>query len=263
MKATEKLKEILLAKGYNINSFSKKFNMPYTTVKNVVERGVENTTVKTVLEICVALNISIEDLLMMTDTNYSRDERALIDVYRDLTTTSKQIILSLAQMEQRHARADEFAKQPIKILQKTRQEVDNEIRLTLSKKPDKEKSKLFKVYTQSAAAGYGNYVDDSDFDMVAVPCIPRDAEFGVRISGDSMEPQIFDRDIVFVKRQPAVDIGQVGIFILDGEAYCKQLAFANNKYFLRSFNPEYSNIPLTTQSIYTVGLVLDRYSPGG
>ena len=260
MTATEKLKAILEGNGYNINSFCRKFNMPYTTVKNVLERGVENSTVSTLMNICGVLEISIEDLLTTTDNNYTLDERALIDLYRDLTTTSKQIVMSLAQMEQRHARANEFAKRPIRILQKTKAEVDKEIKLSLENKPE-DKRQPFKVFNQSSAAGYGNYIDDSDFETVAIPSVPKGAEFGIRIKGDSMQPKILDRDIVFVKRQPSIEIGEVGIFILDGEAYCKQLAFTDNKYFLRSFNPEYSNIALTTQSIYTVGKVLGSYSP--
>jgi len=163
-------------------------------------------------------------------------------------------------MEENHIRAEEIAKRPIKILQKTKDELDREIKLALPKKSEKERNYFIKVFNQSSAAGYGNWLNDDDsFEEIAVPAIPSGAEFGVRISGDSMEPQINDGDIVFVKRQPTIDIGEIGIFIVDNEAYCKQLAFRNNQYYLHSLNNRYRDIPLSGESIYTVGLVLDCF----
>ena len=118
---------------------------------------------------------------------------------------------------------------------------------------------LLKVFRHASAAGLGNYLpDDSDdnFEMVRVPSIPYGVEFGVRISGDSMEPEIFDGDIAFVKRQPNLDIGDIGIFIYNGDSYCKQLVYKNNNYYLHSLNGKYRDIPLYGDSIYCVGKVI-------
>ena len=92
--------------------------------------------------------------------------------------------------------------------------------------------------------------------MVSVPCIPVGVEFGIRISGDSMEPTINDGDIVFVKRQPGIELGEIGIFIYDGDAYCKKLVYRDNHYYLRSVNGKYKDIPLSGDDIYCVGKVV-------
>ena len=41
--------------------------------------------------------------------------------------------------------------------------------------------------------------------------------FALKIKGASMEPRIFDGDIVIVKRQPNVENGQVAVVLINGE----------------------------------------------
>ena len=122
----------------------------------------------------------------------------------------------------------------------------------------------FKVYDQPAAAGLGNYIDAPDFTVEQYPALlaPEGAEFGVRISGDSMEPDIPNGCTVFVRPTPAVDPGDVGIFVYDGQAYCKKL-IADRKARqtkLRSINIMYSDIVVEDESrLRTLGRVLGHY----
>ena len=51
--------------------------------------------------------------------------------------------------------------------------------------------------------------------------LPEDTTFGVRISGDSMEPEFHDGQIAWVLQQESVANGEIGIFALNGEAYIK------------------------------------------
>ena len=61
-----------------------------------------------------------------------------------------------------------------------------------------------------------------DFDTIPVTDdVPQAAEFAVRIQGDSMAPYIPDASVVYVNRDPLAD-GDVGIFCVDGEMFCKQ-----------------------------------------
>ena len=120
------------------------------------------------------------------------------------------------------------------------------------------------VYQQQASAGLGSYLtDDSDTDyevmrFVATP-VSEKADFCVRIRGDSMEPKICDGDIVFVKAAPKVEPDNVGIFVYDGEAYCKRLRIDNKKgaIFLESLNKSYAPKQITQpEYLRTVGLVI-------
>ena len=74
--------------------------------------------------------------------------------------------------------------------------------------------------------------------------IPESASFGVKISGDSMEPEFKDGQIAWVLKQDMVENGEIGIFSLNGEAYIKKLQDDNNGVFLISLNEKYPPIPV-------------------
>jgi len=227
------------------------------------ENALGQPDIGTLLKLCEIYKVSGVDEMLghRPDENLlnalRQEEKDLINLYRELTINSKQIVMSVAQLELNHVHSVRQGEIPIRILQRTKEQVDADVKKNLKHRADSEK--LLKVFNQSAAAGYGNYIDDDSFEMLAVPCIPQGTEFGIRISGDSMKPEINHGDIVFVTRQSSVDVGDIGIFIYDGDAYCKQLVYKDNAYFLHSLNNRYSDIPILGDSIFSVGKVLDSY----
>ncbi len=112
------------------------------------------------------------------------------------------------------------------------------------------------VYMQPAAAGLGNYLGDNNYEELELDA-PDSADAGIRISGDSMEPVISDEEVVFVKFQPQILGDQVGIFVLNGEAYCKRLEYRAGEPYLCSFNPKYSPIRIRpSDDLRVIGKVL-------
>ena len=71
---------------------------------------------------------------------------------------------------------------------------------------------------------------------------PEDTTFGVRISGDSMEPEFHDGQIAWVLQQESVANGEIGIFSLNGEAYIKKLQNDKGGIFLISLNEKHAPI---------------------
>lgn len=95
-------------------------------------------------------------------------------------------------------------------------------------KPQPALSKIIKfvempVSNLAVSAGTGEFLDEGNFEMVSFPesSIPAGAEFGIRVSGDSMEPVYHDGQIVWVQQCDRVPVGMVGIFVYDGEGYIK------------------------------------------
>lgn len=79
------------------------------------------------------------------------------------------------------------------------------------------------VSTLLVAAGTGNFLDDDNFELISFPAssVPANADFGVRVSGDSMEPVYHDGQIVWVEQCDELRNGEVGIFIYDNAGYIK------------------------------------------
>ena len=83
-----------------------------------------------------------------------------------------------------------------------------------------------KVSNLAVSAGTGEFLDEGNYDIISFPesSVPHGADFGIRVSGDSMEPVFNDGQIVWVHECDQIDIGQVGIFVYDGSGYLKAYA---------------------------------------
>lgn len=83
---------------------------------------------------------------------------------------------------------------------------------------------LVKVFSTPAAAGSGSFLTSEDYDMIAFdPAnVPEAADFGIRVTGDSMLPRYVPGQVVFVEQCRELYDGEIGVFIYDDNAYIKQ-----------------------------------------
>ena len=58
--------------------------------------------------------------------------------------------------------------------------------------------------------------------QVPASSVPAGAEFGIYVSGDSMEPRYHSGQIVWVKRCEELKCGDIGIFVYDDCGYLKK-----------------------------------------
>lgn len=96
-------------------------------------------------------------------------------------------------------------------------------------------------FEQPVSAGRGVYLGDGSQTITReVPSndLTRQADFILRVSGNSMEPKYSDGDRILIKRQPDVNIGEEGIFILNNEGFVK----VREKDRLVSLNAKYEDI---------------------
>ena len=109
----------------------------------------------------------------------------------------------------------------------------------------------------SASAGTGQWLDDDTADIweVRLNEHTRKADFAVDVAGDSMEPLYSDEDTVLVHAQPAVNPGEVGLYVYRGDGYIKR----QGDGCLHSLNPRYPDIvPCDGEAIVCKGLVLGK-----
>ena len=89
----------------------------------------------------------------------------------------------------------------------------------------------------SVAAGTPILAEENYDAYIDCPC---KADYALRISGDSMNPNYLDGDVVFIRTQDTIDYdGQVLVVLLDDSATLKHVYRQNNGLLLISDNPSY------------------------
>ena len=72
----------------------------------------------------------------------------------------------------------------------------------------------------------------------------------LKIQGSSMEPRMYDGDVVIVRVQSSVENGEIAVVMVDGsEATVKKIQFHPNGIFLKPFNPSYDPIFYSNEEI--------------
>lgn len=125
-------------------------------------------------------------------------------------------------------------------------------------------SRFIDVFENAVSAGTGNFLVDGPKETIQLTkdIIPEAANFGVKISGDSMEPEFEDGQIAWVLKQEVIENGEIGIFYLNGEAYIKKLQEDPNGIFLISLNKKYPPIPVHEHDRFDViGKVVGKNHP--
>lgn len=96
-------------------------------------------------------------------------------------------------------------------------------RYSQSAKSKKSTKRIIQLFDLPVSAGTGVFLDSDNYEPYEADDIPPDVNFAVRISGDSMEPLLHDGQIVFVQRTPTLEQDEIGIFVFNGDSYCKKL----------------------------------------
>lgn len=150
----------------------------------------------------------------------------------------------------------EMAKEYISLLKLSDKYKENEEKiLNIRKLP---------LYHISASAGTGQFLDSSDYELTEVgEDVPNTANFGVRLAGDSMEPEYHDGDIVWVMQEQTLNSGEIGVFLYDGDVYCKVIDLSEGQVKLKSLNNKYSPITVNENDNFRIfGKVVSRWSMG-
>ena len=107
-------------------------------------------------------------------------------------------------------------------------------------------AKRIPLYTQSVSAGTGQWLGDNDYEWVEAK--NGGADYAVRIAGDSMMPRWKDGDVVEVVATTELQVGDIGIFVVNGEVYIKVMGINQ----LLSLNPQYDPILISEYDSYRI-----------
>lgn len=115
-----------------------------------------------------------------------------------------------------------------------------------------------------AAAGPGEPVDGEVFEEYEIPADSK-ADFAVRISGDSMEPELHHGEVVLCQKRRPSD-GDIAVMLVNGCLVVKQYVEAFGNIYLRSINRQRKSqdIDILASGNYTVqgwGTVIHKRIP--
>ena len=116
-----------------------------------------------------------------------------------------------------------------------------------------------RLYEMPVSAGPGTFLDSEDYELIKVGNeVPLKTTFGVKISGNSMEPRYLDKQIVWIQQAESLADGEIGIFMLNGNAYCKKLQNNSKGLALISLNPDYAPMKINkSDEFHIFGRVLN------
>jgi len=225
-----RIKEARLKKGLKQDELAARIGAKSGAAVSSWEVGKAKPDCTTLLSLCEVLGVSSDELLGLEGDSLSASEHDMIRKYRYM---------------------DSYGKRAVEAL------IDVEYERALAKPQRNQKARLLKLdfYNYPASAGIGNFLENETPEELWVKDSPlsEKADYVISISGDSMEPTYHDGDLVLVEKCPTVSEGEIGIFIVNGDAFIKELGDA----CLLSHNPTYTPIKLgESDSIYCCGRVL-------
>ena len=223
-----RIKEARLAKNLKQEELAELIGAKSPSAVSTWEVGKAKPDCVTLLRICEALNITPNQVLgfnMSVDTP-SLNEWAILHKYRDIDEIGKDAVSAVLDAEYRRVA-----------------------------KPKKARLLRLDYYAYPASAGTGTFLDNEIPEDIFVKesSEAEDADYVIPISGDSMEPTYHSEDKVFVEKCDSIEEGEIGIFVINGDVFIKELG----KNCLISHNQKYKPIKLgSSDSVYCCGRVL-------
>ncbi len=247
MTREEALMKLIKMKYKSLRNFSIESGIPNSTLNSMFKKGLGGSAVDTVMQVCSLLGC---DLYSLSDSELTTkpEDHAFFSDYLRLSCSSKELVRKVTSHQLAAEAAIKSENDRVPAARELKFPVEN----TLS-------MKTIRVYLSSASAGFGEYLEDSDWEEVPFDStIPSNADFGITIHGDSMMPYVNDGDVVWVKQQDSLEPEQIGVFVLNSNSLCKKLISSGGHFALRSLNSKYKDIPITQyDSLRVIGRVID------
>jgi len=240
----KRIKQLKSEKKMTNDELAERTGIAVGTLSKILAGISESPKLSNFVAICEALNCSLDYIMYGIEENRNNytldeDEITLVEKYRALDARGKETVGALIEKEA------EFS--PVKA-EVPRHHFSRpeplSARLSAAYADNKNgfARRTLPLYDLPVSAGVGVMLDGDSTEEITVSdnSRTREADFALRISGNSMEPRYRDGDILLVQEADSVEFGELGIFILDGNGFFK--VFGGDRLY--SLNPEYGDILL-------------------
>lgn len=220
----EQLKEVCKENNTTVTTVLKKINLS-TSSTGSWKKGVKPSA-EILAKLAKELNTSMDYLWNGTNVEtLNKEEKELINIYESISDIKKGRLIQFAY---------------------SLQDSNNDIYEELE---EQENSKIkYKSYIdkerfiETVSAGTGMFLNGAESVKIQIEKndLTLRTDYILKISGDSMKPTFHDEDLIMVKYMPFLEIGEIGIFLINNKAYVKK--FGGDR--LISLNKDYEDILL-------------------
>ncbi len=224
--------------------------IPLGTLSKLLAGMNDSPKLSNMIAICGALGCSVEYIVSGTPENTNNytlnaEEIRLIEDFRTLDSWGRALTKTIVEKETERIRAveSEEVQEPASASSaKILKPVATPVNRYAGERSAYTGKRQISLYELPVSAGVGVYLDEARAEQIQIPNNEKTAEadYALRISGNSMEPKYHNGDILLVQGCDSVEHGELGIFLLDGSGYFK--VYGGDR--LLSLNPEYGPIPL-------------------
>ena len=243
----ERIKKLKSSRKITNDKLSEMTGIPLGTLSKLLAGINDSPKLVNMVAISRALDCSLDWLITGVPENTNNytlnaEEIRLVEEYRKLDDWGRDLVETVvSKASERLAEAVvEAPAKPEKTARilptiATGNRYAEEQRVRTGKRP-------IKMYRLPVSAGVGEYLEEDVAETINIPNNEKTAEadYALRISGNSMEPKYHSGDVLLVQNAESVEMGELGIFLLDGCGFFK--VYGGDT--LISLNPEYGPILL-------------------
>ena len=232
----DRLKQIMSERKISQSELSRRTGIGRNSISDYLNGKYEAKQDK-VFELAKALNFN-EAWLMGFDISKNRkiENNDITSIYSKLTPPRQSNVLKYAtnQLEEQNNDSDNLVDFNSYIQEKS--EVD--------------------IYG-CASAGIGERLYNEPISKEFVRGYVPAHDIALKVNGDSMEPLFKNGQIIFIEKSHTIKDGQIGVFIINGDAYVKKVYVEDNRLTLVSLNKKYKDLYFyDNESVRLVGKVI-------
>ncbi|HCW9249769.1 TPA: helix-turn-helix domain-containing protein [Staphylococcus aureus] len=232
----DRLKQIMSERKISQSELSRRTGIGRNSISDYLNGKYEAKQDK-VFELAKALNVN-EAWLMGFDISKNRkiENNDITSIYSKLTPPRQSNVLKYAtnQLEEQNNDSDNLVDFNSYIQEKS--EVD--------------------IYG-CASAGIGERLYNEPISKEFVRGYVPAHDIALKVNEDSMEPLFKNGQIIFIEKSHTIKDGQIGVFIINGDAYVKKVYVEDNRLTLVSLNKKYKDLYFyDNESVRLVGKVI-------
>lgn len=220
----EKIKQYRLANGWTQQELGTKIGMSKNAIGNY-EKGFRSPKKNTMFDLAKAFSISIDDLFPPVQKDSASDIQS---IYDELEPNRQRKVITYAE--------------------KLRDEQKNEEEAKINEVSEAISLYQVEVVSETAAAcgfNYGFGYEDTDRETIEVDEKPPHHDIATKVSGDSMQPDYQDGDILYlVDKGLTTYSGDLAVIAYGDRSYFKKIYTENGRLRLVSLNDKYEDIIL-------------------